>query len=80
MIAVLAIAMGPRAASACSTHTHDHHRSDEAAQLCCECGAITRPVTVEIAPSIEFTSPIVAVNDTAPAALTFSPEPPPPKR
>jgi hypothetical protein len=79
VIAVLAIAMGPR--GACPSNTHDHHHCDEAATpLCCECGAIPRPVTVEVDPPVEVASPVLAANDLAPAALTFSPEPPPPKR
>jgi len=79
-IAVLAIAMGPRVAGACSTNTHDHHRCDEPAPVCCECGVTALPVTIQVAPCVNATSPMLVVDDTAPAGLTFSPEPPPPKR
>jgi hypothetical protein len=79
-IAVLAIVMGPRVANTHTSNTHDHHRCDEPAQMCCECGVAALPVTVQVAPCVDAASPILGVEKSAPAALTFSPEPPPPKR
>ena len=79
-IAILAIGLVPRAGSACSTNTHDHHRCDEPAPACCDCGVAARPVTVQVAPLARFTLAIRVADDAAPAILTFCPEPPPPKR